>query len=251
MEADLCQYLPWDSEFFGIRIARLNCSRLTSAAAAAAEARCIAEKINCLYFLAVSDDPSTVSVAEDHGYRFMDVRVTLSAELTSALPPVAPSGPASVRLCRQDDIPALRALAGVSHRESRFYADPRFADAACDRLYETWIEKSCCGYADAVFVADLGGGAAGYATAHKGKPGEGSLGLIAVNPEAQGMGLGRKLTAAVLDWGREHGLSLIHVVTQGRNCRAQRMYGRCGFLPDTLQLWYHRWFADTKKRGGA
>jgi dTDP-4-amino-4,6-dideoxy-D-galactose acyltransferase len=55
----------------------------------------------------------------------------------------------------------------------------------------------------------------------------------------------------VLDWGREQGLSLIHVVTQGRNCRAQRMYGRCGFLPDTLQLWYHRWFADTKKRGGA
>ena len=30
MEADLCRYLPWDSEFFGVRIAHLNCSRLTS-----------------------------------------------------------------------------------------------------------------------------------------------------------------------------------------------------------------------------
>jgi dTDP-4-amino-4,6-dideoxy-D-galactose acyltransferase len=251
MEADLCHYLPWDSEFFGIRIARLNCSRLTSGSAAAAEAWCIAEKIDCLYFLAVSDDPRTVNVAEDHGFRFMDVRVTLSAELAPVSSPVEPAAPTPVRRCRPEDLPALRALAGVSHRESRFYADPGFSDPVCDRLYETWIERSCSGYADAVFVADLGAGAAGYATAHRGKLGEGSLGLIAVHPEAQGLGLGPKLTAAVLGWGREQRLSRIDVVTQGRNCRAQKMYGRCGFLPETLQFWYHRWFVTPKQKGVA
>ena len=41
-----------------------------------------------------------------------------------------------------------------SHRDSRFYYDPGFPNQRCDELYETWIDRSCHGYADTVLVAE-------------------------------------------------------------------------------------------------
>ena len=210
MEPALCQYLKWDSEFFGLRIARLSSARLTPETVSEAERWCGEEKIDCLYFLSDFDDPVTVRVAQEREFRLTDVRVTLEAR--------------------------------VSHRDSRFYFDPRFPEDACDRLYETWIDRSCHGWASAVFVADVGGGAAGYATAHRDSDGEGRLGLLAVDARVHGQGLGGQLGAAVLDWARRENLATVSVVTQGRNCRAMRLYMRCGFLPRSVQLWYHRWF---------
>jgi len=239
----VCENLAWDSEFFGLRIARLLPRRLTVEIVEEAETWCRAGKIDCLYFLADSDDPHTVRIAEDRRFRFLDVRVTLAR-------PIAPHGgadsavsPEMVRAFRGEDMPALRRLARASHRDSRFYADPMFPDSACDALYETWIEKSCAGYADAVFVAEVDSAPAGYATVHRDKDSRGRVGLIAVDPGAQKKGLGKALAAAMFDWCRRESLQSIGVVTQGRNIPAQRLYARCGFLPESFQFWYHRWFA--------
>lgn len=243
MEPELCEYLSWDSDFFQLRIARLRAARLTLETVCAAEQWCRSHKIDCLYFLADLDDALTVRVAEEHEFRLTDVRVTLEARLAGGRETPAGGAPGPVRRFREEDASALRALARVSHRDSRFYFDPGFPDEACGRLYETWIEKSCRGWADAVFVADLGSGAAGYATAHRASETEGRLGLLAVDAGAHGRGLGQQLAAAVLDWCRHERLETVRVVTQGRNCGAMRLYARCGFLPRSLQLWYHRWFS--------
>jgi dTDP-4-amino-4,6-dideoxy-D-galactose acyltransferase len=238
---DLCEYLSWDSDFFRLRIARLTAGRLTPEDAGEAERWCRDQRIDCLYFLADLDDPLTLRTAEARGFRLVDARVTLEAG-AAAMQNATPGG--AVRLAREQDIPALSELARVSHRDSRFYADPGFPDDACGRMYQAWIEKSCRGWADAVFVADLGSGPAGYATAHRKSASEGSLGILAVDAAAQGHGLGGQLAAAVLDWGRQERLERLRVVTQGRNRRALRVYVKSGFLPDSIQLWYHRWFSQ-------
>jgi dTDP-4-amino-4,6-dideoxy-D-galactose acyltransferase len=243
MEPGLCEYLSWDSDLFQLRIGRLKPARLTRETLCAAEHWCHRERIDCLYFLAELDDFPTLTVAEEHDFRLVDVRATLEARLRDRTEAPAPGAPSLVRRFREEDIPALRELARVSHRDSRFYFDPRFPDELCGRLYETWIDKSCRGWADAVFVADLGTGPVGYATARRVSDTAGDLGLMAVDAQAQGRGLGRQLAAAVLDWGRRERLDTVHVVTQGRNCPAMRMYAHSGFLPRTLQLWYHRWFS--------
>ena len=243
MGPELCEYLSWDSEIFRLRIGRLKAARLSRETLCTAEEWCRLQRIDCLYFLAELDHYDTLRIAGDNGFRLVDVRVTLEARLESRTEGPPPKVPGSVRPCRSEDIPALRQLARVSHRDTRFYFDPRFPDEACARLYDTWIEKSCRGWADAVFVADIGSGPVGYATAHRAGEREGQLGLIAVDPDAQGRGLGRKLAAAVLDWCHEQGLAAVHVVSQGKNSRALRMYSLCGFRPRTLQLWYHRWFS--------
>jgi len=109
-------------------------------------------------------------------------------------------------------------------------------------LYETWIEKSCKGYADAVLVAELQGWPVGYISCHLLDQAEGQIGLFGVSADFQGKGLGQKLVNESLRWFAEQGMRQVTVVTQGRNCRAQRLYQRCGFLTRSVQLWYHRWF---------
>lgn len=237
----VCEYLNWDSDFFGDRIARLTTDRIDREIAYAAERWCGDNQIDCLYFLARLDDPDTFRTAQAGGYQLVDVRVTWSASISGCGEATADS-PGALRPFQESDLRALREIAKVSHRDSRFYADPRFPGDACDRLYETWIERSCHGWADAVFVADMGLGPVGYATAHRDTEVEGRLGLIAVDAGARGRGLGRLLVKAVLDWGRRERLQTVRVVTQGRNSGAMRLYGRCGFLPHVVQLWYHRWF---------
>jgi dTDP-4-amino-4,6-dideoxy-D-galactose acyltransferase len=185
-------------------------------------------------------------LAEEHQFRFVDVRVTL--ERTLGDEPIAEhrASEAVVEPCRPEDVPALRAMAQVSHRYSRFYYDLNFQAAQCDALYETWIEKSCRGYANAVLVAKLKGKPVGYICCDLLGPEEGRVALFAVSAEAQGQGVGEKLLKESFRWFAQKGVKRLVVVTQGRNCKAQRLYQRCGFVTRSVQLWYHRWF----RRGG-
>jgi dTDP-4-amino-4,6-dideoxy-D-galactose acyltransferase len=242
----LCQYLKWDSEFFGRRIARANVNGLSKEVITEIEAWCAEQKIECLYFLAASADGPTASLAQDHRFRLVDVRVTLDLKIGSIS-----SGPANlpflVRNAREADIQALRAIARHSHRDSRFYYDENFPRLRCDELYETWIEKSCRGRSKKVFAAEEGGEIKGYLSCDLANPGCGQIGLVGVSERAQGQGIGRGLVSHAICWFAQEGVESIRVVTQGRNVRAQRLYQKCGFATCLVELWFHRWFFRTRK----
>ncbi len=230
------RFLTWDSDFFGRRIARIQSNRLDGAGLAEIFAWRQAEAVDCLYFLADPNYPESLALAESHGFRLVDLRLTLEWRAKDQ----APETPPEVRLFQPQDRAALRAIARVSHTDSRFYFDGHFAREDCDRLYDTWIDKSCAGYADAVLVADVDGRAVGYMTCSQ-ENGEGVIGLVGVHPEYQGRALGKALVTAALAWFVSQGLIQVSVVTQGRNVRAQRLYQRCGFLTRSLQVWFHWW----------
>ena len=233
-----CDYLEWDSSFFGRRIGRVRGERFSPGDMARILEWCVAKRIDCLYLLAASNDTQAVAVVEQHGFHFVDIRMALER----ALEPVSTEAGGNVRLARPSDVDALRQTARSSFRDSRFYYDSGFERSRCDELYATWIEKSCNGYADFVLVAEDDGQPAGFAACHSG-PGEtGSIGLIAVDAAHQGRRLGPQLVASALRAFRERGLRAATVVTQGRNIRAQQMYQKCGFVSRSVELWYHRWF---------
>ena len=144
---------------------------------------------------------------------------------------------------RTGDLEALRAIARTGHRDTRFYFDVHFERAKCDLLYETWIENSFSGFAQAVLVAEVNREAVGYITCCV-RGAESQIGLVGVANQRQGMGLGQQLMEAFLAWSVEQGSRRATVVTQGRNLKAQRLYQRMGFLTASFQLWYHRWFVD-------
>jgi dTDP-4-amino-4,6-dideoxy-D-galactose acyltransferase len=234
-----CRILPWDSQFFGVRIGTVDAQTLTDESLRAIDAFCAAERVACLYFRARPDDAATIRLAEANGFHLADVRLTFERAA-----PSPSSAAASLRAATVEDLPFLRPIARVSHTDTRFYYDPRFPREKCDELYETWITNAVTGQALTVLVAtDAEDRPIGYVTcAGQADNTQGSIGLIAVSVEHQGKGLGKLLVNSGLDWFARNGRKTVNVVTQGRNLAAQRLYGRCGFIARDLQLYYHRWF---------
>ena len=242
-----CRLLDWDSKFFGRRIARANANRLTREGLRHIQGWCEAERIDCLYFLADSADAETVKLAEEANFHLVDVRMTLGGDLAEITPD---RGSANVRPFQPADLPGLKEIARVSHRDSRFYYDRNFPRPLCDRLYETWIENSTRGYAQAVLVGEHQARPAGYITCHFAVAGGGQIGLFAVAQGAQGHGIGQQLVLAALGWFKRQRASEVTVVTQGRNVRGQRRYQNCGFSTRSVELWYHYW-PGLRASGGA
>jgi len=248
-----CEYLTWDSEFFGHRIARVTSHRLNLTQLMGVETWCAHNAIDCLYFLADSDDDETTFVAEQSAFHLVDVRMTLAlrdpASVTSPSADAASRQSIVIRTVRSSDVLSLETIARTAHEDSRFYFDRRFSRSRCSNLYATWIRRSCEGFADQVLIAEYAQQVAGYITCTcvDGEDPHGFIGLVGVTSAARGMGIGPALVTRSLRWFAEQGVQEVEVVTQGRNIAAQRMYQRCGFASQSLRLWYHRWFTHDRR----
>ena len=231
-----CRILDWDTAFFGIRIARVCGRRVSAGEMPAVLDWCAGERVRCLYLLAAADDAETASSAESHGFHLVDIRVTLGREAANY------GMPGGVRAARAEDVPELEKIAASSHTDSRFYFDGNFPRSRCAELYAAWIRQSCAGDAQAVLAIEREGRPAGYITCHW--DGEtGRIGLLAVAEWARGSGAGRALVEGAISTFDAQGARGVSVVTQGRNLASQRSYQRCGFVTQSVELWYHRWFA--------
>lgn len=230
------EYLPWDSAFFGKRIARIKRDTLTPPDVEAIFNWAAAQQIDCLYLLANPESRETTLLAEQNGFHLTDVRITLEKKIFEEKEPVG----VAIRPAIESDLPILKWIARQSHRDSRFYYDNHFATELCDKLFEIWIENSYNGFANQTLVIDIDSKPAGYLTCHV-EDKEGRIGLLAVHPDHQGKALGSALVNASLVWFKMQGVTRVSVVTQGRNIRAQRLYQRCGFITRSLHIWYHWW----------
>lgn len=239
----LCEILEWDSSFFGFNVARVLSGRLDPGRVEEILNWCREHAVSCLYFLADADDERTVRMAEETGFRFVDIRVTLNRML-DAVPNGRGSAWTGIRAVRPSDVAGLKEIATAVYKDSRFYFDTGFPPAKADALYAAWIERSCegSGLADATLVAEGDERAEGYITVKMATPALGRIGLVGVHAEHRGKGVGKALIRAAIEWFRAGGAREVEVVTQGRNVAAQRLYQGCGFRTRSVRLWYHRWF---------
>jgi RimJ/RimL family protein N-acetyltransferase len=238
-----CRELPWDTAFFHRRTARVIPSRLTEDTLAAVLRWSAEHSVQWLHFLADCDHAETVWLATRAGFDFTDTRLTLRLEGPARV--AAPALPAGVivRPSERRDVPELKSIAASAHTHSRFFYDRCLPAADARRLFETWIERSCLHeIADHVVVAEHDGRVVGYVTARIHPDGGGRIGLVGVDEQARGHGLGLAMAQTMLLWLEAQGCPVIDVVTQGRNIAARRIYERCGFMSYSVQLWYHRWF---------
>jgi dTDP-4-amino-4,6-dideoxy-D-galactose acyltransferase len=240
-----CRVLDWDSTFFGLRIARLEGSRLRAAELEALWQWCRNEQIDCLYFLADNSSQETIETAERAAFGFKDLRVTYERKsLAAASPnPIELANAVRVRLHRDSDVEPLVKIARHAHTDSRFFFDRRFDPVKAALLYETWIRKACENEVGCVFVGEFRGRPAGYLAATMLDDHTGQIGLVAVDESFHGKGIGGAMLNESLRWLTERGAARITVVTQGRNVPAQRLYQRAGFLTRDSACWYHRWFS--------
>jgi len=241
-----CELLPWDTDFFGCRIARVCGDTLRQEQAVQVDDWSRSHQVRGLYFLARADDPTTIQTTEQHGFGLVDIRVTLECGTRNSLEPIRTELPAGIRIRRlqPDDLPALQAMARTNHQDTRFFSDPHFPRERAEDLYSTWITLEAQGRAQLVLVAaGENNQPRGYVSCHWNPVQQaGQIGLVGVSPQVRGMGIGKHLIQGALSWFRTQAAHTVRVVTQGNNQAAQRLYQQCGFLSRDLQLWYHKWY---------
>jgi len=258
-----CELLPWDTEFFKCRIAKVYGDTLDQQRASQIESWSRSSGIECLYFLSRSGDPLTIRTAEAHGFGLMDIRLTLENTLEEPQRIGAPTSPAKylIRAFAQRDLERVQAIARVVHNNTRFFNDPHFARQRVEDFYAFWIAQECGGGAQQVLVA--GGGKkerVGYISCYI-KRNTAAVRLLRFDGhqlrernwkvrhhEARGNGVGVNLILAAKEWFLGQGIGRVAVVTQGSNRPAQRVYQRCGFLTQEVQLWYHKWYPPQRQK---
>ena len=232
-----CELLEWDSRHFQLSIGRVTSSGLSSCSTRAIEEWRDAHNVDCLYLLAPVDGLPSVRLAEDLGFRLIDLRVTLARCLDGA-PPRLPHG---IRRFRDGDLPALKAMAGSLHQDSRFCIDPHFPPAQSRKLFEIWIENACTDPMHDVLVAERNRRPVGYVAIERRNSHGGRIQLIGVEQSLHRRGIGGDLVAAASDHLAAAHASHVEVVTQGRNLAALRLYQKHGFVTAAQELWYHWW----------
>lgn len=235
----LCQFLEWDSDFFGFRIGKIRSTRVTEAEMPQALDWCREQQIRCLYFLCEQDDQGSIRAAEAQRFHLTDIRLDFSCRLDPANPLVEQH---RTRPPFASEVAEMEDIASDAYSDTRFYFDTNFPREKASALYRKWIARSCDGYADAVLVVPAEQGVAGFITCHLESETTGRIGLVGVREDSRGKGIGRVLVEEAQDWFKRRNRREVRVVTQGRNIAAQRLYQNNGFRTATLQLWYHRWF---------
>jgi ribosomal protein S18 acetylase RimI-like enzyme len=234
-EGEPAERLPWDSEHFGVSIARV----VAGAASDLSTAWARDHDVECLYLLADLQDAAALRAAIAAGFVLTDVRLTLERSIDAG---VAHGDDDSVRRMEESDLPVLEAIADSAHVDSRFYADPRFDRVRVAALYREWLRASLrTRFADWALTAVHDGAPAGYITGRVEPDGMASVGLLGVGATARGLGLGSQLINELVREAAGAGCAQITVVTQGANVQAQRLYQRAGFRTLRAQAWFHWW----------
>lgn len=139
----------------------------------------------------------------------------------------------NIRRTTEADADALRVI-----RLAALQADPTAFGATYDEVVtygpEVWAERAVGNERIATFLA-VGehGQAVGMVACIEMSDAPGQLELVSMwtAPAARGLGVGRLLVEAVLQWADDRGTSEVRLwVTRG-NDSASRLYERCGFEP--------------------
>lgn len=160
------------------------------------------------------------------GFILVERLLTLERPAAEAAP-----FPPGVAYGGADAAEACAAIAGAAFRQDRFHADRRIDPAAATAIKAAWVRNGFAGRAESCLVARGEGGAVeGFLlTLRRGDAVV--IDLVAVAPDRQGQGVGRRLMEAVLSHAAATGACRVRVGTQADNEISLRLYRQSGFAP--------------------
>lgn len=235
------QILDWDSNFFGIPIAKIIPDKLAVEELDQVLSCLKQEKVRLVYWASnPNDEGSQIAAQLLHGF-LADKKITFVIDI-SQIPEQSDSFDWVIEEYSDTlpcaDLEDLAIQAGIC---SRFKGDSRIPEKKFVDLYRLWIRKSVNRQmADAVLVARQSGNIVGMVTVVE-KNGRGSIGLLAVNGDMRGKTLGVALVWAAQAWARGKGLRFAQVVTQGENIASCKLYEKCGYRIEKVEYFYHFW----------
>lgn len=237
----MIQKLFWDSEFFGLPIARIETTPPTRDVIENLFADLHDSGIACGYLH--SEVPLAFDLNQLAGgeCRFVEEKLTFVAAATLTNTPSWPVVQLKAKHVTPEEHAQLENLAIASAIHSRFFADDGFPPERVRQMLQLWMRRSVNGeLADQVLVLRTQSSLAGMVTLAK-KGNRGVIGLLAVDAAHRGQGYGESLVTEALAWTRSLGCLECQVSTQAANGPAVRLYQKRGFSVERREFIYHLW----------
>jgi RimJ/RimL family protein N-acetyltransferase len=254
--AAVFQPLPWDSDYFGLPMARITyllrrpeASRASLAAAVEASLE-YARSIGVIHVTARADvaDTDAIGALEEQGFRLMDALVTYVYHPRRDPPaPIKEMG--VLREFRPEDTEQIVDITREAYKgfRGRFHLDPHLPDDRCDEMYIEWARKACrFEMADVVLVTEnLSGEVHGWMCYRRVEPVSGvggtavyGAGLGACRRDRQGAYIGLIRGGIV----RAHSLGgVAECQTQNHNFPTVRLYEAVGMQYVRADYTFHAW----------
>lgn len=231
----LVELLAWDTDFWGIKTARVRAR--TAAELTQGLVECRELGVRWASMLAPVAEVSLIDSAVRAGFQMIDVRITMSTTVDGR------TEPSTASLIEASELQPAQALVEGAFQTSRFYVDTHLEHARCDEFYRTWVLNSFSGQlADGIVASRHLGTLDAFVTVQRLPDGTASLPLVAVRDDRRGVGVGARVVRDALNWLAADGSMAVRVVTQLANIAAIRMYESVGFSIHDSEVWLHHWF---------
>lgn len=235
----MVKHLEWDSQFFGFKVGSLVMTSNMSEDYLLEILNKESSSFRLIYVFLSEQRMLSSGICKECNIALADQKVIFQKELTSS----------SYNLNYHEQIESVmyrdhtnfKILAIASGVQSRFRLDPHFSRELFERMYEEWVKNSLNGQ-----IADQC-----YAYIHENLPigivtikqeiDFTSIGIIAIDSNFRGKGLGNKLLYAAEKYSNENKFSTISVATQQRNRGACLFYHKNGYLTKSITNIYHFW----------
>jgi hypothetical protein len=234
--AEHIERLAWDSEFFGLPIARVDLTGATGDILRAIDAEARDQGIACLYGALDPSNERSANLVQAFGHRLVEVALTFERPPMLFTPNPSSS---KVRRGTLDDLSALEPLIKTLAPWSRFAADPRFGPDAARRMHRAWIERAAREtHERALYVAYDDDGITGVATFVRSPIPR--VDIKGVSKPSSGAA--DALMVALFDWAGEGHTEAGPCAA--RNIAPLRYLERCGFRVCRARYLFHRWLDE-------
>jgi ribosomal protein S18 acetylase RimI-like enzyme len=178
--------------------------------------------------------PDWVGVMAMTRFREIERLVSFERPLSASEGGPLPDG---VRLANSNDAEACADIAGRCFSFDRYHVDPEIDNAAADESKRAWARNNLMGRGDAGFLAEFRGEVVAFNLCLRDADWA-LIDLIAVAPEAQGLGLGKTLVKAAI----HHYAGIVPVLrvgTQTTNEASKSIYSANGFTRSSEMVTFH------------
>jgi ribosomal protein S18 acetylase RimI-like enzyme len=235
---------PWHSEIFEKTMVKVSPFLLHSTSTSSRERfikelflRIEKKKYQHIELRVDVNEWENVALLEANGLRFVDCSIKLFTNLDrrdNVMEGV--NKPLEIEECREEHLDRVKSISRAAHQFNHFFADTSLERSKAEELFTQWVEKCYYTLAHRFWLAMEGKRIMGFATILAGKAFNKFMGrniavldFIAVAPEFQGKGVGKRLLLDVLDRLREEDFEQVELRTSINNYPALNLYVSNGF----------------------
>jgi len=232
MISPMVQRLDWDSNFFGLRIAKVEVASQKEADFLQDQYIRLKNEFDLIYIF--SHNQIGLKLGKPN---LADQKVIYTASISCPY-----TQDSHIIEYKQKTVSeGLLNLALTSGFYSRFRLDNNFPINSYERLYTRWIEQSVAHQiATEVFCYMIADVPRGLVTLKR-EGGKGVIGLVATDENFRGLGIGKAMLNHVKDYMFKFGCKEVSVATQYQNKAACHFYESVGFSMESLTNIWHWW----------